>query len=405
MGEMMEKLGLQELALKGKKVLVRVDFNVPLSEDGTISDDTRIRESLPSIQYILKAGGSVILMSHLGRPNGIDPRLSLKPCREALSKLLGTPVQMAEDCTSGKTQKMAQELKSGEVLLLENLRFYPAEEKPASDPSFAKTLASMGDIYVNDAFGTAHRSHSSTATIAKFFPNSAAAGMLLQKEIHFLSLLINNPKRPFYAIIGGAKISSKMGVLKALASKVDGIFIGGGMAYTIFKAQGIQIGNSIHEDEQIPTALEFLKECKSKNVPVYLPADLIIADAFRDDAKAKIVSSLEGIPEGWQGMDIGPKTLEEWKLTLQNSKTLFWNGPLGVFEFPHFAKGTEQIAKTLSSLDATSIIGGGDSVAAINRTGLGQKFSHLSTGGGASLEFIEFGHLPGIDALTDKNKI
>lgn len=396
----MKKLQLQDLDLKGKKVLMRVDFNVPLNQDGTISDDTRLRESLPSIQYIIQAGGSAILMSHLGRPKGIDPKFSLKPCRDMLSKLLNTSVLMAEDCTSEKTQKLAHELKPGQVLLLENLRFYPAEENPASDPSFAQKLASMGDMYVNDAFGTAHRNHSSTAAIAKFFPATSAAGMLMQKEIHFLSLLIHNPKRPFYAIIGGAKISSKMGVLKSLISKVDGIFIGGGMAFTFFKAQGINIGSSIHEDQQIPTAIEFLKECLSKNVAVHLPTDLVIADAFSNEANTKIVITQKGIPDDWQGMDIGPKTLEAWKLTLRGSGTLFWNGPLGVFEFPHFAKGTEQLAQMLSTLDATTIIGGGDSVAAINRTGLGQKFSHLSTGGGASLEFIEFGHLPGIEALT-----
>ncbi len=398
----MTKLQLQDLDLKGKKVLMRVDFNVPLDKDGTISDDTRLRESLPSIEHIVKAGGSVILMSHLGRPKGVDPQFSLKPCAAALSKLLNQSVLMADDCIGEKVEKMAHDIKPGQILLLENLRFYPAEEKPSTDPSFAQKLASLGDIYVNDAFGTAHRSHSSTAIIARFFPGKAASGLLLQKEIRFLDSLISSAKRPFYAIIGGAKISTKMGVLKSLLSKVDGIFIGGGMAYTFYKAQGIKIGNSIHEEDQISTALEFLKECAEKKVSLWLPSDTLIADAFSNDANTKIVSSSEGIPEGWQGMDIGPKTIDTWKKALQGAGTIFWNGPLGVFEFSRFAEGTEQIARTLSALNATTVVGGGDSVAAINKLGLSSKFSHVSTGGGASLEFIEYGHLPGIDALTDK---
>lgn len=396
----MTKLQLQDLDLKGKKVLVRVDFNVPLNKDGSVSDDTRIRESLPTIQYILKSGGSAILMSHLGRPKGApDPQFSLAPCARALSQLLGMPVQMAEDCIGEKVEKMARDLNPGQVLLLENLRFHPAEEKPSLDPIFAKKLASLGDVYVNDAFGTAHRMHSSTAAIAQYFPGKAAAGFLMQKEINFLSSLLN-PKRPFYAIIGGAKISTKMGVLKSLISKADGIFIGGGMAFTFYLAQGIKIGNSIHEDDQIPVAAAFLKECGEKKIPCWLPKDLIIADTFRDDSQSKCVAASQGIPDGWQGMDIGPQTQEEWNKALKNAETIFWNGPLGVFEFPHFAKGTEQIAKTLSSLKATTVVGGGDSVAAINRLGLISSFTHVSTGGGASLEFIEYGHLPGIDALS-----
>ena len=381
---------------------MRVDFNVPLNKDGSISDDTRLRESLPSIQYILQAGGSAILMSHLGRPkNGPDPQFSLAPCAKALSKLLGRPVLMAEDCVGPIVEKMIHNLQPGHVLLLENVRFYPAEEKPSSDPLFAKQLAALGDIYVNDAFGAAHRSHSSTSTIAQFFPGKAAAGLLLQKEISFLGHLLTHPKRPFYALIGGAKISSKMGVLKSLISKVDGIFIGGGMAFTAFQAQGLNIGNSIHEDDQVPIAAEFLKECAKRQVPCWLPTDLVIADDFREDAHTKIITVANGIPDGWQGMDIGPQTLTEWKNTLQSAGTVFWNGPPGVFEFPAFAKGTEEIARTLSSLKATTIVGGGDSVAAINRLHLASKFTHVSTGGGASLEYIEFGHLPGIDALSD----
>lgn len=398
----MAKLCLQDLDLKDKKVLMRVDFNVPLHPDGTLSDDTRLRESLPSIKHILQAGGSLILMSHLGRPKGIDPHLSLKQCALALSKLLGQKVLMAEDCVGEKTREIARNLKKGEILLLENLRFDPAEEKPSLDPTFAEKLASLGDIYVQDAFATAHRAHSSTATIARYFPEKAAAGLLLQKEIDFFETLMLHPKPPFYVIVGGAKISTKMGVLKSLLQKADGIFIGGGMAFTFFKAQGIPIGSSIHEDDQIPAALEFLKECSEKKVPLWLPVDLMIADGFSNEAASKLISSSEGIPEGWQGMDIGPKTLEEWKKALGSAATIFWNGPLGVFEFPHFAEGTREIAQTLATLKAITVVGGGDSVAAINQMGLSSQFSHLSTGGGASLEYLEFGHLPGIDALTNK---
>jgi phosphoglycerate kinase len=396
---MISKLQLQDLDLKGKKVLVRVDFNVPLTKEGSIADDARIKESLPTIQYILKSGGSAILMSHLGRPKGApDPHFSLAPCAKALSKLLGIPVQIAPDCIGQKVEKMAQDLQPGQVLLLENVRFYPAEENPSLDPTFAKKLASLGDIYVNDAFATAHRIHSSTAVIAQYFPGKSAAGFLMLKEVNFLSSLLN-PKHPFYIIIGGAKISSKIGVLKSLLSKADGIFIGGGMAFTFFLAQGIKIGNSIHEDDQIPVAAQFLKECSEKNIPCWLPKDVIIANDFSDEAQSKCILASQGIPEGWQGMDIGPQTIEKWSSSLKDAATVFWNGPLGVSEFSHFATGTEKIAKALSSLKAMTVVGGGDSVAAIHHLNLASPFSHLSTGGGASLEFIEHGHLPGIDAL------
>lgn len=395
----MSKLSIQDLPVKNKKVLIRVDFNVPLNKDGTISDDTRIKEALPTIQYVLKEGGSVILMSHLGRPKGKKTaEFSLAPCAKALSKLLHTPVQLATDSIGPDVEKMAKNLKPGEILLLENLRFHEAEEEPEKDPSFAKHLSTLGDIYVNDAFGTAHRAHSSTATIAKYFPNKAAAGFLMQKEISFLGSILTNPKRPFYAILGGAKVSTKMGVIKALLKKVDGLFLGGGMAYTFFKAQGISIGGSIHEDEFLDDAKKFLHD-KDK---LHLPVDVVIADAFKEEAHSKTISIKEGIPSGWQGMDVGPLTLKEWEKKLQDAKTVFWNGPLGVFEFPKFAKGTDEMAKFLSKLSATTIVGGGDSVAAINKLRLASKFSHVSTGGGASLEFIENGHLPGIDALSDR---
>jgi phosphoglycerate kinase len=398
----MTKLRLQDLDVKDKKVLMRVDFNVPLKEDGTPSDTTRLKESLPSIKHILEAGGSVILMSHLGRPKGADPKLSLKVVVGPLADLLDHKILMAPDCIGDQTQQMAHSLKKGEILLLENLRFYPAEEKPSLDPTFAQKLASLGDLYVNDAFGTAHRAHSSTAEIARYFPKKAAAGLLLQKEMQCFEELLANPKRPFYILIGGAKISTKMGVLKSLLQKADGIFIGGGMAFTFLKAQGKKIGDSIHEEDQIPAALEFLKACAEKKIPLWLPTDLVIADRFADDAHSKIVSVTDGIPDNWQGMDIGPRTLEEWKKALQSAATLFWNGPFGVFEFSHFAKGTQEIAHTLAKLNATTVVGGGDSIAAIEQMGLGKQFSHLSTGGGAALEYLEFGHLPGIDALSEK---
>jgi len=399
----MSKLQLQDLDCKGKKVLMRVDFNVPLDEQGAITDDTRLKESLPSIQYILDAGGSVILMSHLGRPKGKkDSKYSLSPCAKRLSELLSSSVYFVNDCIGEEVEKKAKDLKPKEILLLENLRFYPAEEKPDQDPSFAKQLAKLGDLYVNDAFGTAHRAHSSTHDIAKYFPKRAAAGLLMQKEMQFLGRLVQNPEHPFYAIIGGAKISSKIGVLHSLLSKVDAIFLGGGMAYTFFKIQGLSIGDSLFEESAVEDAKRFLTECKKKSIPVFFPKDIVIANAFNEHADHRIVPVNQGIPLEWQGMDIGPMTLKEWETELKKGKTIFWNGPLGVFEFQPFAKGTQGIANILAHSKATTIVGGGDSIAAINSLNLAKSFTHLSTGGGASLEFIEFGHLPGIDALSDK---
>jgi phosphoglycerate kinase len=398
----MEKLNVSNLEVAGKKVLVRVDFNVPMHADGTISDDTRIRESLPTIQHILNAGGSVILMSHLGRPKGKkDPQFSLAPCAKALSHLLNKPVIMAPDCVGKEVEALARELQPGQVLLLENLRFYPEEEKPEINPAFAEQLAHLGDLYVNDAFGTAHRAHSSTAAIARYFPQRAAAGMLMQKEIAFLGKLASHPKRPFYALIGGSKISTKIGVLHALLDKVDVLFIGGAMAYTFFKAQGIEIGSSLCEPDQIETAKSLLELALKKNITVYLPTDHLIASSFSQDSPTKILSINEGVPTGWQGVDIGPKTLSTWENSLKNAATIFWNGPVGVFEIPAFAKGTEGIAQTLAHLSAITIVGGGDSVAAVNQLGLASQFSHISTGGGASLEYLEQGHLPGIDVLSN----
>ncbi len=378
-----------EKDLRGKKILLRLDLNVPM-ENGRITDDSRIVASLPSIQYVLDHGASLILMSHLGRPKKKEASASLAPCAKRLAELLKKPVTMAPDCIGPEVEKMAVDLKPGQVLLLENLRFHAGEEEPEKDPSFVQALAKLGDCYVNDAFGTAHRAHASTAVIAKYFPGQAAMGFLIEKELQFLSPLLKNPKRPFYAIIGGSKISSKIGIIEKWLSLVDALFIGGGMSYTFMKADGIPIGDSISEDPKTVTNLD-----RSK---IHLPVDLVIADM---GGNTRIVPAKEGVPPGWQGMDIGPETVAVWSAELKKGETVFWNGPLGVFEKPPFAKGTRGIAESLAHSKTKTIIGGGDSVAAIQQMGLGTWFAHLSTGGGASLEFLEFGHLPGIDALTE----
>lgn len=400
----MNTLTMKDLDFKGKRTLVRVDYNVPFHEDGSIADATRIKESLSTLQYLLDKGASIVIMSHLGRPKGKkDPAFTLAPVALLLSSLLKTPVKMAKDCIGPDVEKEASSLKPGEILMLENLRFYAAEEKPDQDPSFAKNLAKLGDIYVNDAFGTAHRKHSSTAVIADYFPGKAVAGFLLEKEISALSSLLLHPKKPFYALIGGAKISTKMGVLNSLIEKVDAIFIGGGMFYTFMKAQGLTIGDSIHEDDELEEAKRFMAECKAKNVKVFLPIDVVIAKQFDPESPSQTIPTTQNIPDGWQGMDIGSKTVALWQNELSEAATVFWNGPFGVFEFPRFANGTFAIAKTLSTLPTCkTVVGGGDSVSAINQLNLASKFTHISTGGGASLEFIEFGHLPGIDALSRK---
>lgn len=387
----MGKMSLSDLSLKGKRVLMRVDFNVPM-EKGVIVDDSRIAASLPSIEYILKKGGALILMSHLGRPEG-KPKapLSLAPCAKRLSELLRKPVEMASDCVGPDVEKKVAELQPGQMLLLENLRFHIGEETPEKEPKFAAALAKLGDCYVDDAFGAAHRPHASIVSVAKLFPGKAAIGFLMQKEIDALSPLLKNPERPFYAILGGAKISTKIGLIKQLLERVDGLFIGGAMPYTFFKAQGIPIGDCPSEDTATIRHLPTEK--------LHFPLDLVIADSA---ANKKTIDIKQGIPAGWQGMDIGPKTVAEWAKELKTASTVFWNGPLGVFEIPDFATGTREIADVLAKAQAKTIVGGGDSVAAIQQMGLGRQFTHLSTGGGASLEFIEFGHLPGIDALSDK---
>lgn len=400
----LKKLQITDLNLENKRVLIRVDFNVPLNSDGSIADDTRLRACLPTIQYVLDKRGSVILMSHLGRPEGIKkPQLSLSVCAKALSVLIGKQVTMAPDCIGKETEQLTQRINSGQIILLENLRFYQGEEEPHTDPSFAEQLARHGDIYINDAFATAHRTHSSTVIIAKYFPNQSGAGLLMVKEINALSKILANPTQPFYAIIGGAKVSSKIGALQALVGKTKGIFIGGGMCYTFLKAIGQEIGDSLYEEPQINKAKAFIDECHKKKIELFFPIDLVIANAFNPEAQTKVIKIGEDIPTKWQGMDIGPDTCRQWSKLLQNAKTIFWNGPLGVFEFPPFAIGTFSIARAIGAISScNSVIGGGDSLAAIDKLGIGQEFSHLSTGGGATLEFIEFGTLPGIDALSNK---
>jgi phosphoglycerate kinase len=387
---------LQDLSLKGKRVLMRVDFNVPLKEDGSISDDSRIVLALPSIQYILKQGGRLILMSHFGRPKGtVNPEFSLRLCASRLETLLGKEVKFSPDCIGKEVEEMSHALKEGEVILLENLRFHPGEEHPEKDPSFASSLAKLGDIYVNDAFGAAHRSHASTVTITKFFPKNCAIGFLMEKEIAYLSKVILHPKRPFYAIIGGAKIGSKIGVFQSLGKKVDAIFIGGGMAFTFFKGQGTPIGDSICDDEKLEEAKKFLTSCTKDEVQVHLPLDMVITNG----SETQTVLMSKGIPDGWKGMDVGPQTVEKWSAHLKNGATIFWNGPMGVFEEPPFANGTHRLAQNLSMMPGEVIVGGGDSLAAIQSLHLQKNFAHLSSGGGASLEFIEKGTLPGIEAL------
>ena len=394
----MNKKTVKDIDLKEKKVFVRCDFNVPMDENQNITDNTRIKAALPTIKYLLEQNCKIILASHLGRPKGeVKPEFSLKPVAKELSKLLGKDVIMANDVIGEDATSKAENLKEGEIMLLENVRFH--REETDNDPEFAKKLASMAEIFVNDAFGTAHRAHASTTGIANYIPG--VAGFLIEKELKFLGNAINNPERPFVAILGGAKVSDKIGVIDSLLDKVDTLMIGGGMAYTFFKAQGYNVGNSLCEVEKTDLALEEMKKAKAKGVKLLLPIDTKIGKEFKPDTESKTVAWTE-IPDEWEGFDIGEKTIEMFKKELQNAKTVIWNGPLGLFEFDQFAIGTNEIAKTLADLDATTIIGGGDSAAAVTKAGLADKMTHISTGGGASLEFLEGKKLPGIECLQDK---
>ena len=394
----MNKKTVKDIDLKGKKVFVRCDFNVPMDEKQNITDNTRIKAALPTIKYLLEQNCKIILASHLGRPKGeVKPEFSLKPVAKELSKLLGKDVIMANDVIGEDATSKAENLKEGEIMLLENVRFH--REETDNDPEFAKKLASMAEIFVNDAFGTAHRAHASTTGIADYIPG--VAGFLIEKELKFLGNAINNPERPFVAILGGAKVSDKIGVIDSLLDKVDTLMIGGGMAYTFFKAQGYNVGNSLCEVEKTGLALEAMEKAKAKGVKLLLPIDTKVGKEFKPDTESKTVAWTE-IPDEWEGFDIGEKTIEMFKNELQNAKTVIWNGPLGLFEFEQFAIGTNEIAKKLAELDATTIIGGGDSAAAVTKAGLADKMTHISTGGGASLEFLEGKKLPGIECLQDK---
>jgi phosphoglycerate kinase len=395
------KLTVEDLNPAGKRILVRVDFNVPLDESLKITDDTRIRESLKTIQYLSDKGGKVVLCSHLGRPKGVDEKLRLKPVADRLSELLKKPVKALKDSVGAEVEKEVASMKNGDIVLLENVRFHAEEEK--NNPDFSKKLAALADIYVNDAFGTAHRAHASTEGVTKFVTQSAA-GFLMMKEIKYLGGALSNPARPFVAIIGGSKISTKIDVIQNLMKIVDVLIIGGGMAYTFLKARKFEIGKSLVENDKIKLAKELMGQSIDTDVPLLLPIDHVIADKFDAKANVKVVPRGGILPE-WEGVDIGPATVEKYANFIKTAKTIFWNGPVGVFEMEPFAKGTFAIAKLLaeaSGKGATTIVGGGDSVAAVTQMGLASKMSHISTGGGASLEFMEGKQLPGIVALTDK---
>ena len=394
----MSKKTVRDIELKGKKVFVRCDFNVPMDENQNITDNRRIVAALPTIKYLLENNCSIVLCSHLGRPKGeVKPEFSLKPVAKELSKLLDKEVIMAKDVVGEDATSKAKALQPGQILLLENVRFH--REETDNDPEFSKKLASMAEIFVNDAFGAAHRAHSSTVGVASYLP--AVSGLLIEKELQFLGNALNNPERPFVAILGGAKVSDKIGVIDSLLEKVDTLMIGGGMAYTFFKAQGYEVGNSICEVDKLDLAKEAMAKAKERGVKLMLPVDTKVGKEFKPDTESKVVAWTE-IPEGWEGFDVGPKTIEMFKEELQKAKTVVWNGPLGLFEFDQFAIGTNEIAETLSKIDATTIIGGGDSAAAVRKAGLQDKMTHISTGGGASLEFLEGKKLPGIECLQDK---
>lgn len=397
----MAKLTIEDLNVNGKTVFMRVDFNVPM-ENGKITDDNRIVEALPSIRYLINSGAKVILASHLGRPKGtVNPEFTLQPVADALAKQLAVPVHFAEDCIGTAAELAVQSANYGEIVLLENLRFHPEEE--ANDAEFSKKLASLADLYINDAFGSSHRAHASVAGITKYL-KPAASGFLLEKEIRYLDESVNHPKHPFVAILGGAKVSDKIGVIENLISKVDVLLIGGGMSFTFYKAKGLPVGNSLVEEEKVSLAFELLKKASDAGVELLVPVDSIVADRFAADASTQTVGE-DGIPEGWMALDIGPETISLYADRIRSAKTVLWNGPMGVFEMDAFSKGTFEVAKALADATqqgATTIVGGGDSAAAISKSGLEKQVSHVSTGGGASLEYLEGKVLPGVDSLTDK---
>jgi len=390
---MFNKKIVTDVDVKGKKVLVRVDFNVPIKE-GVVADDTRIQAALPTINYLLEQGAAPILCSHLGRPKGVDPVFSLKPVAEYLATLVDVPVKFAEDCVGAPAVEAAAALQPGEILVLENTRFHAGETK--NDPEMSQQMASLADVFVNDAFGTAHRAHASNVGVAEYLP--AVAGFLLEKEIKYLGQAIADPARPFVAILGGAKVSDKIEVIRNLLTKADSVLIGGGMANTFFKAQGYPMGDSLVEDEALDTARSLLDQGSNH---LRLPVDVIIADSFANDAESKVMD-MGPVPDGWRALDIGPETVANYAKVVAEAGTVVWNGPMGVFEFPNFAKGTFGLAHAVADSKATSIIGGGDSVSAINQSGLADKVTHISTGGGASLEMLEGKVLPGLAALEDK---
>jgi phosphoglycerate kinase len=394
----MKKQTIRDINWKGKRALVRVDFNVPLNDQQQITDDTRIRSAVPTIQYLLDHGASVVLMSHLGRPKKqVVDKLRLDPAARHLGELLGRDVKKVDEFTGPEVNQTMQTLQPGEVLLLENTRFDPREEK--NEDSLSRELAQLGDVYVNDAFGAAHRAHASTEGIARYLP--AVAGFLLEKELAYIGGAIENPERPFVTVIGGAKISDKIGVIENLLSKVDALLIGGGMANTFLLAQGHVVGESLVEHESIDTAKHLLQQASQRGVKLMLPVDVVVADAFDNDANTQVVA-VDAVPEGWRILDIGPETIRQYSDVIKGAKTVIWNGPMGVFEMPTFAEGTRAIAQALAEAQATTIIGGGDSVAAVEQMGLADQMSHISTGGGASLELLEGKILPGVAALNDK---
>ena len=394
----MNKKTVRDIDVKGKKVLVRCDFNVPQDENGNITDNRRIVSALDTIKYLIENNAKVILCSHLGRPKGeVKKELSLAPIAKEISRLLGKEVKLAEDIVGESAKTLSNNMKEGEVILLENIRFDAREEK--NDEEFSKELASLAEVYVNDAFGTAHRAHSSTAGVAKFLP--AVSGFLIEKEINFMGEALENPERPFVAILGGKKVSDKIGVIEALLEKVDTLMIGGAMAYTFFKSMGYGVGNSICELDKLELAQSLMQKAKEKNVKFMLPVDTKIGKEFAKDTESKTVKYTD-IPDGWEGFDIGAETIKMYEEEVKKAKTVIWNGPVGLFEFDQFAIGTNAMARALAETDAVTIIGGGDSAAAIEKAGLSSKMTHISTGGGASLEFLEGKKLPGIECLLDK---